>query len=190
MKDRIWELFILRVSQEERVMSHEKAARCLTGCYAVYAVAAAVLSALYPAASWTALLTLMTVFSALLTVFLCVNPFGQRLKLIRRDLAELEALHTAAEQHELDERTLGSRMQMIVSSGAAADAQDRRAYERIKDRSEKRQAAWEGRPAHPKRLFGYEKFLYWFYEIAGIVFFTVMLLLPVAGFVVAACGLL
>lgn len=190
MKERIWEALGLRVNQEERVKEHDKTARYLAGCYAVYAAAAAVLSAMYSTEAWRILLTLMTVILALMTVFLCVNPFGMRLRMIRRDIAELEALHTAACGEDDDENALHSRLQPIISAGAGVSAQERRAYERVKDRSEKWQAAWEGRPARPKRLFGYEKFLYWFIEIAGIILLVLALLLPAAGIALAACGLL
>lgn len=190
MKDRIWEAYVLRVSQEELVQAREKTMRYLAGYYAVCAAAAAVLSALYPTASWHVFLTLMTILLALITVFLSVGPFGTRLRLIRRDIAELEALHAAAEADGADEREIESRLQLITASGAGVSAQERRAYERVKDRSEKWQAAWDGRNARPKRLFGYEKFLYWFIEIACIVFLMLALLLPAAGFVLAACGLL
>ena len=171
-------------------MALAKAARCLTGCYAVYAAAAAVLSALYPAAAWNVFLAVMTILLALLTVFLCANPLEARLRMIRRDLAELEKLHAETGAENADEMAVLSRLQLIVSSGAGVSAQERRSYERAKDRSEEWKAACDGRSAEPYRLFGYEKFLYWFYEIAGIVFYAVMLLLPIAGFALAACGLL
>ena len=190
MKDRIWDLWILRINQEERTGEYEKEVRYLAGCYAVYTAAAAVLSALYPTASWHVFLTLMTILLAMATVFLCVSPFGTRLQLIRRDIAELEALHAAASAEDADENALHSRLQLITASGAGVSAQERRAYERVKDRSEKWQAAWDGRNARPKRLFGYEKFLYWFIEISGIVLCALALLLPAAGLALAACGLL
>lgn len=190
MKERIWDLLLLRMTQEERIRGYEKEIRYLAGCYAVYAAAAAALSALYPSESWHVLLTLLAVLLGMLTVILCMNPFGERLQLIRRDLAELEAMFPDKEQTETNEQTIGKRLQLIIASGASAGAQERRAFERIKDRSEKWQAALEGRNAHPRRLFGYEKFLYWFWEISRIILLTAVLFLPAAGFVLAACGLL
>lgn len=190
MKDRIWDLLILRINQEERTGEYEKEVRYLAGCYAVYTAAAAVLSALYPTGSWHVLLTLLAILLGMFTVILCVNPFGQRLQLIRRDLAELEAMHAQAGTEDADEKEIQSRLQLIAASGAGVSAQERRAYERVKDRSEKWQAAWEGRPARPMRLFGYEKFLYWFWDISRIILLTAALLLPIVGFVLAACGLL
>ena len=157
---------------------------------ALCAAAAAVLSALYPAEAWNVFLAVMTILLALQTVFLCANPLEARLRMIRRDLAELEKLHAEAGAEQADEMALLSRLQLIISSGAGVSAQEKRSYERVKDRSEEWQAACDGRSAEPYRLFGYEKFLYWFYEIARIVFYTVALLLPIAGFVLAACGLL
>ena len=190
MKDRIWELFILRVGQEERVQADQKALRCLNAYYAVCAAAAAVLSALYPAASWNVLLSVMTILLALLTVFLCANPLEARLRMIRRDLSELEKLHAEAGAENADEQAVLSRLQLIVASGAGVSAQERRGYERAKDRSEKWQAARDGRPAQMKRLFGYEKFLYWLIEIVRIALAALALLLPAAGLALAACGLL
>lgn len=190
MRERIWDLFILRVNQEERVKEYEREVRYLAGGYAVCASAAAVMNALYPSASWQMLLTLLTVLLGMFTVILCMNPFGQRLQLIRRDLAELEALLPADGRGETDERALESRLQLIIASGAAAGAQERRACERVKDRSESWQAEWEDRDARPRRLFGYEKFLYWFWEISRIILLTAAALLPIAGIALAACGLL
>ena len=190
MKDRIWELFILRVNQEERVQADQKALRYLNAYYAVCAATAAVLGALYPAAAWNVLLAVMTILLALLTVFLCANPLEARLRMIRRDLAELEKLHTEAGAEMADEMAVLSRLQLIVSSGAGVSAQERRSYERAKDRSEEWQAAYEGRSAEPHRLFGYENFLYWLIEIVRIVLMAFAILLPAAGFALAACGLL
>lgn len=189
MKDQMMDMFVLRVSQEERVKMKEQAARLLTGCYAVYASAAAVLSALYPTDSWRVLLTLLTVLLAIMAVFLSVNPFGERLRIIRRDLSELQALNSASADGA-DERAVCGCLQLIMASGAGVSAQERRAYERVKDRSERWQAAREGRPYSAGRLLGYEKFLYWLNEIAGIIFMAAALLLPAAGFALAACGLL
>jgi len=189
MKERIWELFVMRVGQEERVSADQKTLQYLNAYYAVFAAAAAVLSGVYTTDSWKVFAIMTTVLTAIMTVFVCSNPFGARLQMIRRDLAELEQLNDQADGQAEEKEMLG-RLQLIIVSGAGVGAQERRAYDRIKDRSEKWKAAMEGRPAAPKRLCGYEKFLYWFWEISKIILIVLMALMPVAGMVLAACGLL
>lgn len=189
MKERIWELFVMRVGQEERVSADQKTLQYLNVYYAVFAAGAAVLSGVYATDSWKIFSIMTTVLTAMMTVFTCSNPFGARIQMIRRDLAELEQLHAQADG-QAEEKEILSRLQLMIVSGAGTGAQERRAYDRIKDRSEKWKAAMEGRPAAPKRLFGYEKFLYWFWEISRIILVALMAMMPVAGIVLAACGLL
>ncbi len=190
MRERIEETLIQRVVQEERAQAGLKTARYMTAYYAVCSAAAAVLSAVYPTQAWHVLLTVMTVLLSLLTVFQCFGRFDERLQLIRRDQAELERLFSESGSAGADADAIAARLQLITASGAGLTAQERRAYERMKDRSEKWQAARDGRPALPKRLFGYEKFLWWLTEITGILLMALALLLPAAGFALAACGLL
>lgn len=188
MRERIEETLIQRVVQEEQAQAGLKTARYMTAYYAVCSAAAAVLSAVYPTQAWHVFLTIMTVLLSLLTVFQCFGRLDERLQLIRRDQAELERL--LSESGNADAGAIAARLQLITASGAGLTVQERRAYERMKDRSEKWQAARDGRPALPKRLFGYEKFLWWLTEITGIVLMALALLLPAAGFALAACGLL
>ena len=78
----------------------------------------------------------------------------------------------------------------LTGAGEGCAGHERRAVLRMHDREEKRLAMQEGRTANAPRLYGYEKFLYWFAEIAGIVFKVVLLMAPVAGIVLAAVGLI
>lgn len=190
MRERIWEALIQRIAQEERVNALARTVRGLCLYYAVFAAVAAMLSAVYPTDSWRIFSIVMTALASVLAVLQCANPFEARLRLIRREQAELEELHAEAGAQEADEAAVGRKLQLIIAAGAGVGAQERRAYERVKDRSEKWQAAWEGRPVRPRRLFGYEKFLFWLIEIAGIIGCTLAYLLPVAGTALAACGLL
>lgn len=172
--------------QEERLAALSKKLRWITAYYAVFAAAAAVMNAVYQTPSWRVLLTVMTVLLSLAAVVQCADPFAGKLSLIRRDRAELERLENELSSDNADGQAISARLQAVALTGVCA--QDRRAFEWKQDRAQKAQAS--GEKPDKKRLFGYEKFLFWFFEIAGIAALTLLFLLPAAGVALAACGLL
>lgn len=186
MKEKIRETAAQRSVQEERLAALSKKMKWITVYYAVFAAAFAVLSAVYEGASWRVLLTVMTVLASLAAVVQCADPFAGKLSLIRRDRAELERMENDLSSGQADEQAVSARLQAVVFTGVCS--QDRRAFEWMQDRAEKAPASGEKKGG--KRLFGYEKFLFWFFEIAGIAALTALFLLPAAGVALAACGLL
>lgn len=181
-----------REYMEERLLTAENTVRYINTYYAVFAAAAAVLSLVYPTEGWQALTVMLTVMLSMMVFFLCAQSGKERTRQQRSERAELSKLMYEAERADMEEKPedIQHRLAELTAAGANVCGHERRAILRMHDRHEKWQALQEGRSAAVPKLRGYEKFLYWFAEIGWIVLKTVIVLLPIAGMALAACGLI
>ncbi len=148
--------------------------------YAGFASAACVCGLVYEQPGFQTVSAALTIALSLLVMVFCMQKGALRAQRLHAECAELEKMRPEAEKaDEADE--LRRRIVEMTMLGEPVSAHERRALLHMHDRTHK---------AEERRLFGYEKFLYWFAEIALIVLRMAAFLAPAAAITLAAVGLL
>lgn len=168
--------------REERILSRDKQTRALAVWYACFSAAAAVLQLVYPEKGFHSVSPVLTVALALLTICVCMQKGAERAGQLRGRKARLQRLIYEAERTEdADLGRLQAEYLEVCACDEGINSHDRRSILRMHDLEEQ---------SSEKKLRGYEKFLYWFVEIAGMVLKTIVLLAPAAAIALAAIRLL
>lgn len=168
--------------REGRLLSAEKTLRAATVWYACAALVMAVLGLIYPEKGFQPMSVLTTGALAILAVCMCVQKYAARAYQMRGARMRLERAISEAEcADEAAARGLQDKYLEICASDEGMNRHEMRAVSRMHDLYER-----DGK----RRLCGYEKFLYWFVEIAGIVVKTMAALAPIALTTLNAVGLL
>lgn len=166
--------------REGRLMDVERAARMNACWYACFAALTAALGLIYPDGGFQTLTALTTMALSIWTVLVCANRGAARAQRIRSERAAIERIFQEMETSD-DVRCAQTALSAILSTEDAAGSHEQRAIRRM---------GALNAPDESAPFCGYEKFLYWFVEIAGMTAEALILLAPVAAVVLAAVGLL
>lgn len=162
---------------ESKLLEQENLLRATNAAYACFASAATVLSFIYPDRGFRTAAALLTLALSLLVAALCMQRGSARAQRLHGEYAALSRL----KQEPGDPESARRQFEEICASGEALSAHERRAALRMQDFLTK---------STEKQLFGYEKFQYWFVEIALIALRILLFLVPAACIALAATGLL
>lgn len=170
MKREMLEACQEREFREGRLLSCEKQIRIGAMYYAVMACIVAILSLVYPQHRFSALSVVMTAALSMMVMALCMQRYTVRAQKLRHEYVILKRL-MAEENGE----KAGQYLE-ILAADEGLSAHEQRMVQRMHDRQQ------DGE----KKLYGYEKFLYWFFEIVLIVVKTIIVLAPAAGIALVA----